>query len=176
MTMSDRLAVMRQGRIEQIGPPEEVYENPQTEFVAGFLGASNMLEGEVKDSANGIATVLLSGGDAVRLPADRAPFPAGSTVRVGVRPEKVHIAPEDGTEVPSGFNSVSGLLRMSTYIGVSHQYKVEGPGGHVLTVWVQNLGATPPPHPGERVRLSWRWEHTFAVLPQEGLTLEEEEE
>lgn len=176
MTMSDRLAVLRQGRIEQIGPPEEVYENPQTEFVAGFLGASNMLEGEVKESANGIATVLLAGGDAVRLPADRAPFPAGSTVRVGVRPEKVHIAPEDGTEVPSGFNSVSGLLRMSTYIGVSHQYKVEGPGGHVLTVWVQNLGATPPPHPGERVRLSWRWEHTFAVLPQEGLTLEEEEE
>ncbi len=176
MTMSDRLAVMRQGGIEQIGPPEEVYENPQTEFVAGFLGASNMLEGEVKESANGIATVLLSGGDAVRLPADRAPFPAGSSVRVGVRPEKVHIAPEDRTEVPSGFNSVSGLLRMSTYIGVSHQYKVEGPGGHVLTVWVQNLGATPPPHPGERVRLSWRWEHTFAVLPQEGLTLEEEEE
>jgi hypothetical protein len=64
---------------------------------------------------------------------------------------------------------------MSTYIGVSHQYKVEGPGGHELTVWVQNLGTEPAPRPGERVRLSWQWEHTFAVLPQEGLSMEEEE-
>ena len=175
MTMSDRLAVMRQGKIEQIGPPEEVYENPQTEFVASFLGASNMLEGELKESANGVAAVLLGGGDVVHLPADRAPFRTGASVKVGVRPEKVHIAPEDDSEVPSGYNSISGLLRMSTYIGVSHQYKVEGPGGHTITVWVQNLGTTPPPHPGERVRLSWQWEHTFAVLPQEGLSLEEEE-
>ena len=64
---------------------------------------------------------------------------------------------------------------MSTYIGVSHQYKVEGPGGPELTVWVQNLGAEEAPRPGERVRLSWQWEHTFAVLPQEGLSTEEEE-
>jgi len=176
MTMSDRLAVMRQGRIEQIGPPEEVYENPQTEFVASFLGASNMLEGELKESANGVATVLTTGGNVVHLPAERAPFRVGSTVKVGVRPEKVHIAVDDGTEPPAGYNSLTGTLRMSTYIGVSHQYKVEGPGGHILTVWVQNLGDVPPPHPGERVRLAWRWEHTFAVLPQEGLALEEEEE
>ena len=175
MTMSDRLAVMRQGKIEQIGPPEEVYENPQTEFVAGFLGASNMLEGELKEAANGVAAVLLSSGDAVHLPADRAPFRTGSAVKVGVRPEKVHIAIDDDSETPAGYNRISGLLRMSTYIGVSHQYKVEGPSGHTLTVWVQNLGTTPPPHPGERVRLSWQWEHTFAVLPQEGLSMEEEE-
>ena len=62
MTMSDRLAVMRQGKIEQLGAPEDVYENPATEFVAGFLGASNMLEGEVKETSNGDATVLLSAG------------------------------------------------------------------------------------------------------------------
>jgi spermidine/putrescine transport system ATP-binding protein len=175
MTMSDRLAVMRAGRIEQIGPPEEVYENPQTEFVASFLGASNLLEGELKESTNGVATVLATGGTVVHLPADRAPYAVGTKVKVGVRPEKVHIAVDDGTEPPAGFNSLTGTLRMSTYIGVSHQYKVEGPGGHTLTVWVQNLGDEPPPHPGERVRLAWRWEHTFAVLPQEGLVLEEEE-
>jgi hypothetical protein len=58
---------------------------------------------------------------------------------------------------------------------VSHQYRVEGPGGHELTVWVQNLGTEPPPQPGERVRLSWLWEHTFAVLPQEDLSEEDEE-
>jgi spermidine/putrescine transport system ATP-binding protein len=176
MTMSDRLAVMRNGRIEQIGPPEDVYENPQTQFVAAFLGASNLLEGELKEQRNGTSSVLLQGGDVVQVPADRAPFQAGVSVLVGVRPEKITIAPENGPKPGSDWNSVTGLLRMSTYIGVSHQYKVEGPGGHEMTVWVQNLGASPAPRPGERVRLSWQREHTFAVLPQEGLSMEEEEE
>ena len=110
------------------------------------------------------------------MPSDRAPFQTGVDVLVGVRPEKITIALENGPEPVSDWNSVTGLLRMSTYIGVSHQFKVEGPGGHELTVWVQNLGPTPAPRPGERVRLSWQREHTFAVLPQEGVSIEEEEE
>jgi spermidine/putrescine transport system ATP-binding protein len=175
MTMSNRLAVMRAGRAEQVGPPEEVYENPQTQFVAAFLGASNLLEGDLKQQGNGTSTVLLAGGDFVHLPNERAPFGVGESVLVGVRPEKITIRSDGGGPTESGWNSVTGLLRMATYIGVSHQYKVEGPGGHELTVWVQNLGAEPAPTPGERVRLSWRWEHTFAVLPQEGITMEEEE-
>jgi spermidine/putrescine transport system ATP-binding protein len=175
MTMSDRFAVMRLGKIEQIGPPEEVYESPQTEFVASFLGASNLLDGDLKEQDNGLSTVLLAGGDVVHLPTDRAPFRTGTTIKVGVRPEKITIGPDGEDEVGSGWNSVRGLLRMSTYIGVSHQFKVEGPLGHTLTVWVQNLGTNVSPHPGERVRLSWPWEHTFAVLPQEGLSMEEEE-
>jgi len=175
MTMSNRLAVMRQGKAEQIGPPEDVYENPQTEFVASFLGASNLLDGELKEQADETSTVLLAGGDVVHLRSERAPFRVGSAVKVGVRPEKIVIKTDDGSEPPSGFNSITGLLRMSTYIGVSHQYKVEGPGGSTLTVWAQNLGTGPVPHPGDRVRLSWEWEHTFAVLPQEGLVMAEEE-
>jgi len=176
MTMSNRLAVMRHGKAEQIGPPEDVYENPQTEFVASFLGASNLLDGELKEQRNGTSTVLLTGGDAVNLPSERAPFGSGASVKVGVRPEKITIEPEDDQTSAPGLNTVSGLLRMSTYIGVSHQYKVEGPGGATLTVWVQNLGTSPAPHPGERVRLSWQPDHTFAVLPQEDLELEEGEE
>jgi spermidine/putrescine transport system ATP-binding protein len=174
MTMSDRLAVMRLGRIEQIGPPEVVYEHPRTEFVASFLGASNLIDGEVKEAPGAMSSVLLAGGDVVHVPAERAPYPPGTPVRVGVRPEKVTIAADDGSRPSEGWNAVAGLVRMATYIGVSHQYKVEGPGSHELTVWVQNLGAESTPRPGERARLSWRWEHTFAVLPQEGV-LEEEE-
>jgi spermidine/putrescine transport system ATP-binding protein len=176
MTMSDRLAVMRNGRIEQIGPPEDVYENPLTQFVAAFLGASNLLEGELKEQRNGTSSVLLQGGDVVQMPSDRAPFQPGVNVLVGVRPEKITIEPENGPLDTPGWNSVSGLLRMSTYVGVSHQYKVEGPGGHEMTVWVQNLATNAAPRPGQRVRLSWQWEHTFAVLPQEGVSIEEEEE
>jgi spermidine/putrescine transport system ATP-binding protein len=175
MTMSNRLAVMRHGKTEQIGPPEEVYEKPETEFVATFLGASNLLDGELKDQRDGTSAVVLTGGDAVRLPSERAPFAPGSAVKVGVRPEKITIEPDKDQQPLAGWNAVRGLLRMSTYIGVSHQYKVDGPGGSTLTVWVQNIGANPAPHPGERVRLSWPWEHTFAVLPQEGIALEEEE-
>jgi len=173
MTMSNRLAVMRAGRAEQIGPPEEVYENPQTQFVAAFLGASNLLEGDLKEQTDAMSTVLLSGGDVVHLPNERAPFRTGDSVLVGVRPEKITIAPDGQRPEETGWNSVSGLLRMATYIGVSHQYKVEGPAGHELTVWVQNLGVEPAPAPGARVTLSWRWEHTFAVLPQAGVSIED---
>ncbi len=176
MTMSNRLAVMRQGKIEQLGEPEDVYENPSTEFVAGFLGASNLLEGEVKESSNGDATVLLSAGSTtVQVPTDRIPPDAGSRVKVGVRPEKITIEREDRS-TPGDANSITGVLRMSTYIGVSHQYKVEGPGGTTLTVYIQNLGAEEAPRPGERVVLSWKPEHTFAVVPQDGLSMEEEDE
>ena len=176
MTMSDRLAVMRQGRIEQIGPPEEVYESPPD----GVRGGVPRGVEHARGRGQGVGG---RDGDRAALGRRRGAAARGTGAVPGelhrqgrVRPEKIQIGPDDGSEMPSGYNAVSGLLRISTYIGVSHQYKVEGPGGHVLTVWVQNLGATPPPHPGERVRLSWQWEHTFAVLPQEGLTLEEEEE
>ena len=173
MTMSNRLAVMRLGKIEQLGEPEDVYENPSTEFVASFLGASNMLEGEVKDRADGGATVLLSAGTSVAVPLDRIPPDAGTHVKVGVRPEKITIEREDRF-VPGDLNSIEGVLRMSTYIGVSHQYKVEGPGGTTLTVYIQNLGAEEAPSPGDRVVLSWKPEHTFAVVPQDDLSMEEE--
>jgi spermidine/putrescine transport system ATP-binding protein len=173
MTMSNRFAVMRHGKIEQIGPPEEVYENPATEFVAGFLGASNLLDGEIKDGDNGLTSILLSTGTVVFADTDRLPVGVGPQVKVGVRPEKISIEPDEG-EAPAGRNSVSGLLRMSTYIGVSHQYKVEGPGGTTITVYVQNLGAERPPQPGERVRLEWLPEHTFVVEPGEPHSEEEE--
>jgi spermidine/putrescine transport system ATP-binding protein len=172
MTMSDRLAVMRHGRIEQIGGPEDVYERPATEFVAGFLGASNLIPGEVQAQRNGEATLMLAGGSAITVPtADWATV--GSRVKVGVRPEKIRIEPDEG-EVSNGWNAVTGLLKMATFVGVSHQYTVEGPDGRILTVYQQNLGHERPPAPGERVRLSWRPEHTFVVAPDRE-PIEEEE-
>jgi len=175
MTMSNRIAVMRHGRIEQLGEPEAVYENPATEFVAAFLGASNLFEGELKDgSANGDVSVVLTAGETVRLPSERIPTHSSNRLKVGVRPEKISIAP-DGIEVPSGHNSITGRVVMSTYIGVSHQFKVQAPGGTELTVYVQNLGAERSPAQGEQVVLWWKPEHTFAVEPQDDLVMEEEE-
>jgi spermidine/putrescine transport system ATP-binding protein len=175
MTMSDRLAVMRHGRTEQIGAPEDVYERPATEFVAGFLGASNLLTGRMGAGAGTTTVVHLDTGSDVVVPTDSIPSDHDTSVLVGVRPEKLRIEGDEG-EAPSGMNAVSGLLRMATYIGVSHQYKVEGPGGRELTVYVQNLGAERAPQPGDKVRLVWRPEHSFVVNPSAPLSEEEEEE
>jgi spermidine/putrescine transport system ATP-binding protein len=174
MTMSDRLAVMRHGRIEQTGGPEEVYEHPATPFVASFLGASNLLLGELKEAeSNGYTSILTEGGDVVRAGTDTIPLGLTATVQVGVRPEKITLVQQDGSP-PADRNHVSGVIRMSTYIGVNYQYEVEGPGGHMLRVYVQNLGAAGShPNAGDRVRLEWLPEHTFVVdrsetEPEEG--------
>jgi spermidine/putrescine transport system ATP-binding protein len=174
MTMSDRLAVMRHGRIEQLGAPEEVYEHPGTEFVAGFLGASNLLAGDLVPM-NGTTTVRLATGEVIAVEDAALRADVGSNVRVGVRPEKISIVPEAEPETP-GRNHVTGTIRMAAYIGVNYQYKVDGPGGHELTVFVQNQGASGS-HPtvGQRVRLEWLPEHTFVVEPSQPIAEEEEE-
>jgi spermidine/putrescine transport system ATP-binding protein len=161
MTMSDRLAVMRAGKVEQMGPPEEVYEHPATEFVAGFLGASNLLSGEIKERQGNSVSVLVEGGTTATVPGFRAEGSNGR-VKLGVRPEKIHLQKLDS--VPSeGTNSVEGLLVMATFIGVGHQYEIEGPGGKPLRVYAQNVGDERAFATGEKVRLVWRQEHTFVV-------------
>jgi spermidine/putrescine transport system ATP-binding protein len=173
MTMSDRLAVMRHGKIEQIGAPAEVYEDPQTEFVAGFLGASNLLDGEVKDRAGNLGTLLLEGGTAIRVPVERVNG-TDRMVKAGVRPEKIRVQRDEG-EPEDGWNSLSGTLRVATFIGVSHQYTIDLPTGRTMTAFEQNLGNENPPRQGDRVRLVWRPEHTFVVAPSEPLADWEEE-
>jgi spermidine/putrescine transport system ATP-binding protein len=172
MTMSNRLAVMRGGHIEQIGAPEDTYEMPKTEFVAGFLGASNLLDGTVEDRTGEMAKISVVGGTSVLVKKENVSAD-GNTVKVGVRPEKISLLAASDT-VPDGSNTIMGTLRTATYIGVSYQYTIDGPQGHVLSVWEQNLGAKKVPSPGESVRLVWRPEHTFAVRPAEVPVGEEE--
>jgi len=173
MTMSNRIAVMRFGKIEQIGGPQDVYENPATEFVAGFLGASNLLTGEVKERGREVATVLVEGGSAIRVPTSRLNG-ADRKVKVGVRPEKIRLEP--ASQGPEGaWNSIIGTLQLSTFVGVSHQFTVEGPAGSTLTIYAQNLGGSPLPREGDQVRLLWRPEHTFVVRPSAPLADFEEE-
>jgi spermidine/putrescine transport system ATP-binding protein len=165
MTMSDHIAVMRDGRIEQIGAPQDVYEEPATEFVAGFLGASNLLDATVGPADGDVRTVVLSSGEKVLVPASRLDGHR-DRVKVGVRPEKIHIragAPDaSGTD-----NAIEATVKVSTFVGVSNVYTVETRAGKRLTVYAQNLGTSEdrPPASGERVVLSWHPEHTFVVEP-----------
>jgi spermidine/putrescine transport system ATP-binding protein len=158
MTMSDRIAVMREGRIEQVGPPQDVYERPATEFVAAFLGASNLLEGTIGPAEGDHRTIELASGEKVRVPAAALDGSEGS-IRLGVRPEKFMIGAQDG------MNAIEGTVKDATFVGVSNVYTVETKDGHTVTVYAQNLGTSGdrPPGPGQTVTLSWHPEHTFVV-------------
>jgi spermidine/putrescine transport system ATP-binding protein len=155
MTMADRIVIMNGGQIEQLGTPSELYERPRTAFVAGFLGASNLLEGTVA----GDDRVKLTDGTLVQVPREALPNRTGS-VQIGVRPEKLRIGGEEG-------NSLSGVVTESAYIGVSTQYIVDTPAGPV-TVYVQNDRPGGQVAAGERLTLSWSPESTFVVDAQEG--------
>src|SRR5437660_6443554 len=109
MTISDRIAVMNHGRIEQLGRPEDVYERPATQFVAEFLGASNLLDGVYRGTLDGWGSVELAGGDSIRIPAPPSAL-VGDKLKVGIRPEKLHLYP-DGREAPSDHNSIAAILR-----------------------------------------------------------------
>jgi spermidine/putrescine transport system ATP-binding protein len=168
MTMSDRIAVMRHGQIEQLGAPEELYERPQTEFVAGFLGVSNLLDGEVVGTTGEFVDVRLVDGTVVRAPG--VGMNGARQVRVGVRPEKVRVLP-DLADVDAAVNTVRGTVLDASYLGVSTQYLVETGDGHHMTIYAQNLetsGSSEVIADGEAVRLSWQPKHTFVIEPDGG--------
>ena len=157
MTMADTIAIMNRGRIEQLGPPQALYERPASSFVAGFLGASNLLAGTVV----GRGRVRLDAGDEVRVPPERLNGRTGR-VAIGIRPEKIRLGAPSEEE-----NTLTGTIRDSAYIGVSTQLVVKT-GAGIVTVYVQNdrPGATPP-RPDDILMLSWSPEATFVTEPPE---------
>ena len=162
LAMSDRIAVMNAGRIEQLGAPEELYERPTTAFVAGFLGVSNLLEGEVAGQDGSLATIRLKDGTVLRAPGNGASGP----VRVGVRPEKLRVVAGQNGSATDGLNTLSGTVLDASYIGVSTQYLVQTSEGHRLTVYAQNLdtaGAAELLADGQHVQLTWNPQHTFVI-------------
>jgi spermidine/putrescine transport system ATP-binding protein len=163
MTMSDRIAVMNRGRYEQLGDPESLYERPATRFVAGFLGISNLLPGDVEGSDASYVTVRLADDSRIRAP--RASADGQPKVSVGVRPEKIRLR-EPSEAAPSGHNELTGVVRDASYLGVSTQYQVEARGGARLTVYEQNVERATRAElwsPGESVRLTWSPDHSFIV-------------
>jgi len=137
LTMSDRIAVFNQGKIEQVGSPAEIYEHPATPFVAGFVGVSN----------------LVSGGLAEQI--------TGESMTFSVRPEKIQIA-ERETAVPPDMYAVDGRIRDVVYLGLYTRYLVELEGGSDLVVVQQNLATTSMDvlsARGRIVRLLWQRDH-----------------
>ena len=168
MTMADTVAVMNQGRIEQMGAPEELYESPQTAFVATFLGQSNLFGGEVTGTTANVVSVSASGYE-LRVPSDRAVAHRG-VVTVGIRPEKVSL---HSTKPTAGSNETivgPGRVVDASFSGVSIQYLVDVPGLGEITVFAQNTSLGEHAKNGDEVYLSWQVAHAFGLAdapPQE---------
>jgi spermidine/putrescine transport system ATP-binding protein len=162
MVMSDRLAVMAGGRIAQVGAPADVYDNPSSEFVAAFLGVSNLIPGEVTARDGDMAWVKLDDGTAIKVASDKIKG-ASADIKIGVRPEKFHIL-ADGDNAGPEWNVIEVTVGEAVYLGVSHQYTVESRSFQPLSVYVQNLGNRMLQQ-GDVVRLAWYPEHTFVIEP-----------
>ncbi len=170
MTMADTIAVMNEGRIEQLGSPVELYESPRTAFVANFLGQSNLMMTTIVGAEQG-AILLNFEGNRIRMPKSRnitGSETQGGLVQIGVRPEKLAISRLQDGQRPE-LNVISGgTIIDASFFGVSTQYVVDFPWGSSLTVFEQNLGTAGILPVGTQVQLQWSPEHTFSVTNRPG--------
>jgi spermidine/putrescine transport system ATP-binding protein len=164
LTMSDRIAVMNNGSVEQVADPEDVYERPATTFVAGFIGVSNLMPGTVQAGGE----VRLDNGPTV--PAEETNgFRPGERCHAVVRPEKLTITSADAAS-NGGLPSVEGTVESSIYLGTSTQIVVDLGDDVRMTVLYPNANEAERqrlPGGGARVRLSWQPEHMHLVRGSE---------
>jgi putative spermidine/putrescine transport system ATP-binding protein len=159
LTMSDRLAVFNRGRIEQVGTPADVYERPQTQFVAGFVGTSNLLAGPAAEAI------------------------VGQSGTFTVRPEKIRLVEPDD-QPAADESSALGHIRKVVYLGPDTRYLIDLDAGAQLVVEQQNLSTTSSQAlatEGKRVRLTWKLVHNLALAagahaPAQAVGAKEEDE
>jgi spermidine/putrescine transport system ATP-binding protein len=165
LTMSDRIAVMEQARVAQLGTPAEIYESPRTAFVARFIGASNFMTGIAERRSDGQWEVSRRGGGVFRVPDHRA-IRQGGEVRIAIRPEWMDLWRPD--EVPPAENSLGGVVRAVIYRGETIHVLVGLSDGEDVTVALRNEGQLSKPLPwrrGDPVSVGW--------LPEDCQVLEE---
>jgi len=164
MTMSDRIAVMHDGVVEQISTPRRLYERPATAFVAGFIGTSNLVELRVDECAGGRYVMrlgedgwLIADGTEARQPGER--------LKVTVRPEKISLAPVGAEEECS---CVRATVRDTVYLGSIIELLVELPHGEELSVRSTDLDALDGHEPGDELTLYWRSRHSWVIGSADG--------
>ena len=168
MSMADTIAVMHDGKIEQSGSATDLYERPRTEFVANFLGVSNLIDGKLGRADGGLTGVETHDGARLHVPSDRVGPHDTDSIRVGVRPEKITLMPANGA-THGDRNALRGTVVVAAFLGTSIQYVIKAPGGEELTVFAQNLEGLEPDSfgPGREVDLTWNPHHTFVVAKEQ---------
>ena len=161
LAMSDRIGVMNDGVVEQIASPVEIYERPQTAFVADFIGSLNALDFRVDEVENGLAIMRLGERQRIVAPASSATRP-GAQLRVAVRPERVRIEPLDGRP-PDGGARIEGAIAEQVYLGGVTHFHVDADGvGRVVSHRLAD-DALDALEPGRRVVLTWPAEHAYVL-------------
>ena len=171
LTMSDRIAVMNRGKVEQVAGPEEVYDRPTTSFVAGFIGVSNLMPAKV--SAPG-RVKLESGPD---VPADTGELGPGEGCAAVVRPEKLRVSLPSDSPPAADAPAVEGVIESSVYLGTATQLVVGVGEGVRMTVLVPNADESERqalPGGGARVVLSWEPQHMHVVIDKDEAGIESE--
>ena len=164
LTMSDRIAVMDQGRALQVGTPTEIYERPNCRFVADFIGETNFLEGEVVGRENGHLTVTIRPDILVRVPAGEESV-TNARVTVAVRPEKLRLEREPS---PPPQNCLPGVIQEVVYIGTDTHYLISLAEGLTIRVRQQNSTAASDRYiyfgnRGDQVYVTWAPESTLLL-------------
>jgi ABC-type Fe3+/spermidine/putrescine transport system ATPase subunit len=147
LVMSDRVAVLNRGRIEQIGAPTELYDEPANVFVASFIGEANFLDAKVVGAEPGLS-VLATAGGLVR-------GPASSCTRLMVRPEKIAVLRPGGTVAAPALNTLPGTVRETIFMGEMLRYVVALADGQTLSAKHQHRADVPVLAPGEPAVVAW---------------------
>ncbi|MBI3648459.1 MAG: ABC transporter ATP-binding protein [Actinobacteria bacterium] len=166
MSMSDRIAVMNGGLVEQIGGPREIYESPASAFVADFVGLLNVIDFRVDRLDGGLAAMEVGGDQRLMVPVGPEVV-VGDGLRVAVRPERIRLDPP-GARVPDGVSRLEGVIAQVIYLGTLTQYHVDaGPGIRLVSHRLNDESAEGF-LPGSRVFLSWGSEYATVLLPAPG--------
>jgi len=165
MSVSDRIAVMQEGNLLQIGTPFEIYESPADMFVADFIGASNTLEGRVMEVTDRRARIQTPRIGTITVDLDK-PLKIEDYIKVTLRPEKIHISKKMPSLDTTTWNCVSGIVEQMIYTGSHTWFMVKSDQGRVFKVFKQHaqyFTAEEPIQYEDRVFLWWHADDSFIV-------------
>jgi spermidine/putrescine transport system ATP-binding protein len=151
LALSDRIAVMDHGRVEQLGTPEELYDAPHTLFVAGFIGTTNLVPGTIETIDAGSALVRLASGEGCLAPADG--HAVGDPVALAIRPEAIRLDTVDGAPNGGSALDLRGEIRQTAYLGTAVSHQVTTAGGLALAVVVPR--SVERLSTGDQVSIQW---------------------
>jgi ABC-type Fe3+/spermidine/putrescine transport system ATPase subunit len=148
LTMSDRIAVMNEGKVQQVADPPTLYERPTNRFVADFIGQTNVFSGTVESVGRSRVTLVTSSGEKVEATAGEVEVGVGEEAYAAVRPEKVRFG-------SGGDNVATVRIHQIVYLGVSTQYIADLPGGEKMVLYQQNTAEEGHLEIGDEARVSW---------------------
>ena len=159
LTMSDRVAVFDDGRIQQLAPPDKLYEEPQNSFVAQFIGENNTLEGVIKEISNGVALVQLDGGDLIDAKPINVSKP-GERTRVSIRPERVEMNPD---RLSADAHTLKAEVLEFIYMGDIFRTRLRVAGIDDFVIKTRNAPDQVRLTPGSQIEIGWMAEDCRAL-------------